>query len=255
MIPEKRQSVTFGDKNTWDDWKLIPSIRPVFKPPTQKTNYIDIPGGNGMLDLSESLTGYPVFNNREGEIQFMVMNGYVYWAERYSEIMNYLHGQRMKAILYEEPDWFYEGRFSVVSWESGQTWSLVTIGYNVGPYKWALLKSKDPWEWNPFNFETGVIWDDLIPDYEINSPATWVSQPPLEGPWFGYAPISPVFEVSNSTNLEVMFKNEYLQIEKTVMLKDGSNSIPDFIFYRASQYTLEFKGVGNVSLDFRVGRL
>lgn len=36
MIPEKRQSVTFGDKNTWDDWKIIPSIRPVFTPPKQK---------------------------------------------------------------------------------------------------------------------------------------------------------------------------------------------------------------------------
>ena len=72
-------SITFGDKNTWDDWHLIPSSRPLFNPPTPKTKYQDIPGANGKLDLSEALTGYPVYDNRIGSFEFYVMNGYQEW--------------------------------------------------------------------------------------------------------------------------------------------------------------------------------
>ena len=92
------QSITFGDKNTWDDWKILPTERPVFAPPKPKTTYIDIPGGNGALDLSESLTGYPIYENRTGSFKFRVMNDYVEWHERYTEIMEHLHGRSMNAI-------------------------------------------------------------------------------------------------------------------------------------------------------------
>ena len=43
-------SITIGSKNTWDDWYLIPSSRPVVNPPKPKTKYIDIPGADGHLD-------------------------------------------------------------------------------------------------------------------------------------------------------------------------------------------------------------
>ena len=45
-------SVTFGDKNTWDDWRLVPASRPVFNPPAQKVKTLEIPGGDGVIDLS-----------------------------------------------------------------------------------------------------------------------------------------------------------------------------------------------------------
>ena len=57
-------SITFGEKNTWDDWRLVSPVLPSFAPPTQKTTYLDIPGASGVIDLSEMLTGYPIFNNR-----------------------------------------------------------------------------------------------------------------------------------------------------------------------------------------------
>ena len=45
-------SITIGDKNTWDDWHLIPATRPLFNPPTVKENMVNIPGGDGVLDLT-----------------------------------------------------------------------------------------------------------------------------------------------------------------------------------------------------------
>ncbi|MDO5397613.1 MAG: hypothetical protein Q4G33_06760 [bacterium] len=248
------QSITFGDKNTWDDWKILPTERPVFAPPKPKTTYIDVPGGNGALDLSESLTGYPIYENRTGSFKFRVMNDYVEWHERYTEIMEHLHGKSMNAILADDPDYFYKGRFTVDSWTSGNTWSEITIGYTVDPYKWSVLSSTDPWLWDPFNFETGIILEQQFSNIVINSPSSWVSNT-FDGVLFGKAPISPVFKVSNSNNLSVRLINTYLGIDETISLTDGLNSIHDFIFYGQSSYVLMFKGVGTVSIDFRIGRL
>lgn len=248
------QSITFGDKNTWDDWKILPTERPVFAPPKPKTTYIDIPGGNGTLDLSESLTGYPVYENRTGSFKFRVMNDYVPWYERYSEIMNYLHGRVMNAVLADEPNYFYNGRFTVDNWESGNTWSIITIGYNVNPYKWVLSSSTEPWIWDSFNFSTGIITDTTFTDIYINSPSVWIDKS-FKSDFFGTVPISPTIIVSNSSNLNVRYVNEYLGIDSTIVLSDGNNKIPDFIFYGLNSYTLKFKGVGTVSIDFRKGTL
>ena len=248
------QSITFGDKNTWDDWKILPTERPVFAPPKPKTTYIDIPGGNGALDLSESLTGYPIYENRTGSFKFRVMNDYVEWHERYTEIMEHLHGRSMNAIHADDPDYFYKGRFTVDSLESGDTWSQITIGYTVDPYKWSVLSSVDPWLWDPFNFEKDIIWEQSFSNIVINSPSSWTSDT-FDGVLFGKSPISPVFNVSNSNGLMVRFVNAYLGIDETVYLVDGKNTIPDFVFYGQNSYTLMFKGVGTVSIEFRVGRL
>ena len=63
-------SITIGDKNTWDDWKMIPVSRPVVAPPVEKVLSVNVPGRDGTTYLSKSLTGYPVFKAREGSWEF-----------------------------------------------------------------------------------------------------------------------------------------------------------------------------------------
>lgn len=171
-------SITIGDKNTWNDWHLISKVRPFFVPPTQKTKYVEVPGSNGSLDISESLTGYPVFNNREGSFEFTILqpddvlpnnpdypeDKFKSWAVTYSDILNCLNGKKTTAILEDEPEYYYEGRFSVTGYKPGDSASntrgTITISYNVGPYKWHKKKVTDPWEWDIFNFENGIINND-----------------------------------------------------------------------------------------------
>lgn len=128
-------SITIGSKNTWDDWHLVPSSRPLVSPPGLKTHFVDLPGGDGVLDLSEALAGKPIYGNRTGSWEFIVMNDYQNWELLYSEIMNYLHGKTYHAILDDDPSYYYDGRFSLEEWASNKDWSTVKIQYSLAPYK------------------------------------------------------------------------------------------------------------------------
>lgn len=174
-------SVTFGDgtifphgnhdkkgfargANTWDDWHLIPAHRPEIVPPEVYTNYVDLPAVHGKLDLSEYLTGGPVYKNRSGSLEFYAVNGYGHWAERYNQICNFLHGKKMKMILWDEPEYFYSGRFSVDGYKSdGSTnWSTVTIKYELDPFKFLLPRNSLDEYWDRF------LFDDIHPYQFLN---------------------------------------------------------------------------------------
>ena len=71
--------------------------------------------------------------------------------------MDYLHGRTMRAILEDDREYFYEGRFTINEWKSSKDWSRIVIDYDLGPYKWLLHASLDDWEWNSFNFYTEII--------------------------------------------------------------------------------------------------
>lgn len=150
---------TARSKNTWEDWKLAPSSRPVIKPPTPKRTTIDIPGANGLINLSGSLTGgRPIYNNREGSMEFIVVNGYGRWNDRLSAIMNFLDAPNTALWLdddsyeYKHSNgsidrgvWYYVGAVWVSDWTSNNdgTWSTITFDYSVKPHKQRWIMDDD----------------------------------------------------------------------------------------------------------------
>lgn len=148
-------------RNTWESWKIIPTSRPTVVLPQQKRTVVDIQGSNGVLDLTYENVRYPVFGNREGEFEFIVDFDAKPFPILYSEISSFLHGRTGWMILEDDPEYYYIGSFSVNSWVSGTggAQSTITIGYSVYPYKTLLINSLDEWEWDPFNFYTGVIYN------------------------------------------------------------------------------------------------
>lgn len=233
-------SITYGEKNTWDDWHLIPSSRPVFNPPATKTQYVDLPGGNGQIDLTEALTGYPVYENRTGSHEFYVENGYKEWSDLYSEIMNYLHGKSMEAFLEDDPYYVYVGRFEVNEWKSDKWNSIITIDYNVYPYKKERNSSLDDWLWDPFDFENGVIRE--YKSLSVNGSLTLKIPPTVE-------PISPTIIVSNASGeFKVAIKG------KTYILQNGTNYLPD-VTISTEEINMVFTGTATVSVDLRGGKL
>lgn len=231
-------SITLGDKNTWDDWHLIPKSRPLFNPPSVKTNYIEIPGGDGSLDLTTALAGRPVYKNRTGAWEFYVENGFKDWTVLYSEIMTYLHGKKLKAILEDDPDYYYEGRFAVNAWKSDPNWSIITIDYEVGPYKRSLLAAGNDWLWDTFNFET-----DVIRSYE-NLPVSGSLTVVVVG---DSMPVPPTI-VASVAGMTVTYNGD------TYTLNKGSNYISE-LEIREGENTFIFGGTGSITILYERGRL
>ena len=162
IIPDgydiQKSNQKYNGKNTWDDWHLIPSTRPLFNPPAPKTNYIDIPGANGSIDMSTALSSsYPIFSDRTASQEFYVMNGHKEWYNAYSDIMNYCHGQNVIVILEDEPSYYYRGRVNVNAWKSEKDWSKITLDFTMDPFKYELFSSGERWKWDPFSFVDGIV--------------------------------------------------------------------------------------------------
>ena len=105
-------------------------------PPTFKERYVDIPGRNGAIDIGSILTGGPVYANRIGSIEFLVAPDiWPSWSVAYSTIATHLHGKAMRMTLDDDPEFYYEGRFTVNQWASGASFSTIVIDYNLQPFK------------------------------------------------------------------------------------------------------------------------
>lgn len=69
----------YREINSYGDLHLIPSSMPFIIPPPVKLLTVDVPGSDtGEVDMSESLTGSPLYGVREGTIEFMYENTYRY---------------------------------------------------------------------------------------------------------------------------------------------------------------------------------
>lgn len=228
-------SITFGNKNTWDNWHLVPTSRPVFNPPKQKTKTLEIQGGNGLIDLSESLTGYPLYENREGSFEFVVMNGYKPWQEAYSDISDYIHGRKMRAVLEDDPYYYYEGRFSINEWKSDKNNSFITIDYNVAPYKRRIVNSVIN-----IPFERGTTLKELNQMF------------------YGQEPVCPTLELEteNQNGISIQFVNSALGININRQVSDGTIQPSDFIFYgdEVKMYLLT-TSTGKLTVKCSYGRL
>lgn len=259
-------SITFGDKNTWDDWCLIPETEPIISPPTQKTNYLDIPGADGSLDLSEILTGYPIFNNREGSISFIAMNNNASVMPECSPlkirnlvsvISDHLHGKRMRMILEDDEIHYYEGRFNVEDVSIEEDFNKITIGYNLEPYKWSVNSSIDDWIWDTFNFETGVITSGILSNIPVTTTTKSIT---LNNYAIGTAPVVPSFIVTstNGQGVYIRMVNTKLGIDTGELLfQNGTRKNLDYVMYgdEVTFYYRVSSGTGTLSIDYRQGRL
>lgn len=150
-------------------------------PPEPKTYTVDIPGGNGVIDLTEALTGDVVYNNREQKFTFVVIDVEDFEKVK-TEVSNFLHGKEFDYTMTMDPGYTYHGRFSVESYShsaySNGILGNIVIKVSANPYK---LKEHCTYRLNAtggklFKFESGrrpvhpiiecsqptfITWDDV----------------------------------------------------------------------------------------------
>lgn len=107
-------------------------------PPQPKTYTVDIPGGDGVIDLTTALTGDVVYENRSQKFTFALINVEDFENVK-MEVSNFLHGKAFDYQITMDPGYTYHGRFTVDTYThqmyaSGKL-GLIEVSVDAEPYK------------------------------------------------------------------------------------------------------------------------
>lgn len=213
----------YREFNSYGDLHLIPTSMPFIIPPPVKLLTVDVPGSDtGEVDMSESLTGSPLYGVREGTIEFMYENTYRYAStfhngkngpytedqalvsihenvtqyayndtdpaftlsgglysppsegcryfykdgsitpfRIYELLTKNLHGKRVRLVLMDFPDFYYEGRIWVESMVPGQdSAGTVSIKYHFSPWRYQVIRGGND----------GMVTYGKVPVFKPNNP-------------------------------------------------------------------------------------
>ena len=125
-----------GEISAFYDWNII-LTKSEIEFPAPKTSTVDIKGADGVLDLSEALTGEVKYSNRTIDLTFELLDDADY-TSLISKIGAYVHGQRITVQLTNDPLYYYTGRAYIDSWECVKRKGKIVITIECEPYKYRI---------------------------------------------------------------------------------------------------------------------
>lgn len=231
------KGILFGDKHSYKDWNMILVSKDVATP-EPKTNNIEIPGADGVIDLTEALTGDIKYNNRKLTFEFVIRREFGKHLAIQSKISNYLQGKKLKIIIDDDKSFYYLGRCIINQFESDNSIGKLVIEVDAEPYKYDIQSSLEDWVWDTFSFEDGII-NVKTDDISISGEQEVIILGRRKK-------VSP--EIKVSVDMEVEFKGNIYK------LSAGKNKILD-IQIEEGENILKFIGTGSVAIDYRGGSL
>ena len=117
------------------DLELVMEAKDLGSPSVQK-NTVEIPGRNGLLEMSEAITGEPTYSNRPQAYKF-IGNGSREVVLNLIDIMMSYHGQYITIVVDDYEDWYYEGRVEVVYNDRGN-YVEFELAVDAQPFRYAL---------------------------------------------------------------------------------------------------------------------
>lgn len=133
------QRLIVGDTDLTTEFQLILVDGYELKPPEPKIYTVDIPGGNGVVDLTEALGGDVAFTNREQQFVFKCIYP-TFFEKVKTKVSNFLHGKYFNYSISWDPGYTYRGRFSVVDYSHiGLAKGIlgeIVIKVSADPYKY-----------------------------------------------------------------------------------------------------------------------
>ena len=217
--------VFFDGKDTYTEYGLLLARKSISLPEV-RTNMIDVPGRDGLLDASEVLTGEVTYNNRTITLKLIgvdTVSGKK-WPATISDFCNKVHGKRVKVTFPEDTTHYYSGRCSVGKVELVKMMQTIPVTVDC-----------DPWKYK--NEKTTVSRSDLGTAYKQLSL-------PNES-----RPVIPTITVAQDTTL--------LWGSSTINISAGDNILPD-IRLAAGSNTMKAKvasGTGSITVTYQEASL
>lgn len=217
------KGIYFDDIHSFYDLNLI--LSKVDIPPAKpKTIYVDIPGGNGSVDLTEA-HGEVKYSDRECKFTFsMNPAGGLSdsdFEEKKTEISNLLNGRKFKITLDKDDEFYYSGRCEVSEYLSNKRLRQFVVKAKVYPYKFKQNVTSLKFELSETQNTVNII--------------------------NARKPVLPEIECSNDDTM-ILFGNA------SFALSAGTHKIPD-IQFKEGNNQLKLSGAGTVVFSFQEGDL
>ncbi|WP_373738494.1 hypothetical protein [Jeotgalibaca porci] len=129
------RQVKFGDKYSHHDWQLILTRKDIGLPKV-KEDYINIPSGDGSIDISEALRGEPSYDDREVSFDFDLLVDPEKQVAIRQELAAYIHGRKLKLVEPDDPNYYYLARLSISEFKLNGWIVKVSIDGTAAPYKY-----------------------------------------------------------------------------------------------------------------------
>lgn len=234
---------TSKEFHTYDDWGLYIQNTDYIGEPIQMKEIVHVPGREGYIDLSKTLDGHAIYSSRRISPILAGFRDKHNWNGVISKFRNEINGRVCRFIFDEDVSYYWRGKVTINDFSSILRVGRLTIEMpEAEPYKLSLESSGEPWKWDPFNFETGIII--FIGELVVDGIKTITINR-------GHMPTSPEFIVSDKTS--GTFKVEYEGEEYD--LDEGNNKIPAIIVGGDISKVLTFKGTAKVRIVYRSGSL
>ena len=129
------KGIYFGDVHSFNDLNLILS-KVEITPAEPKTDYVDIPGGDGSIDMTEA-HGEVKFHDRTLKFTFtMRPNDPLTWDGKQKQVSNALNGRRFDRITNDDdPGYYWTGRVTVDGYAANKKIRQIVVSVRVKPYK------------------------------------------------------------------------------------------------------------------------
>lgn len=209
--------VMFDNFHSFNDFSLILNSKEI-EAPSPKTETVDIPSGDGVIDLTEAF-GEVKFQNRKITLNFSTIVPKSQFFDLFSEIQNKIHGQKMKIILDDDPNFWYYGRITVDKWKADKNIGKITVECDCEPYKYKLYKT---------------IRSDIITD------STTLA--------FANLRKSVIPTITLTTSAEIVFDGT------TYELSAGTYTSPDIVFV-AGNNLMTITGNTTITVEYQEGEL
>lgn len=229
--------------HTVDDWNLGLGNNNYIGDPEMETTYISIPGRDGLIDVSEAISGRRVYKKRELAFELGGIHPHWNWDATISGMRNNIEGRVCRLTLDNDAEYYWRGRVFIQGFDRFRSLGTFTLAVpNADPYKYDILSSTEPWLWDPFNFETGEI---IQQEAHVIVGSDTITIP------HGHMPITPDLVVSDkiSGTFTVTFDGT------TYELVTGSNKIPAIMVGGDDDVVLTFMGTATVQIVYRGGSL
>lgn len=118
--------------HTGDDLDLIQEVKEI-DPPTIQSYFVEVPGRNGLLNLTKGLTGDVTYKNRSLKFQYLAIGKREDLLD-IADLFNRYHGEIIKIIDDDTPDYYYEGEASVTT-SCDNTLLTISLEIDADPFR------------------------------------------------------------------------------------------------------------------------